>query len=133
MDFIKRFQRIKSEFGGWVFFRIALMLVALVGFAALDVFYLSKFIIALVSVGGLLVGFLLRKQIPEGFDYYSKIISVGLFIYGIVLFLGDRFGIGNYWKLFIIALTTVVIFDLQFWSLSDSSVFNKEKIDENEA
>ena len=54
-------------------------------------------------------------------------MPVGLFIYAVVLFLGKQFGLDNGMQLLIITLTTVVIFDIQFWSLSDPGVFNSER------
>ncbi len=42
-------------------------------------------------------------------------------------FLGDMFGIENNIKLAIITGTTVIIFDLQFWSLSAPTVINLER------
>jgi len=123
---LKRFRRIKNEFGTYIFVRLIIMLVGLVAMTLLGIFLFSGLLAGIITIIGLLLGFLLKNQIPEGVEYYSKIISVGLVIYGIVLFLGDRFAIQNNWKLVIITVTTVIIFNLQFWSLSDPSVVNEE-------
>ena len=45
-------------------------------------------------------------------------------MYGVVLALGERFGLDRESQLLIITVTTVVLFDLQFWSLTDPSVVN---------
>ncbi len=129
---IKRFQRIKKEFGFFVFLRILVLVIGLLGMVILDFFAFSSLVVLLIALIGLIVGFFVKNQIPKGFEYYPKIVSGGLFVYGIVLFLGDRFGIENSWKLVIISITTVVIFNLQFWSLSDESVVNIENATKTE-
>lgn len=124
---LNRFQRIREEFGTAVLIRIAVLLIGLVGMSLLGFFALSSLLAAIISIAGLALGFLLRRQIVKGAEYYPRAISAGLFIYPIVLFLGDRLGIENNAKLAVITLTTVIIFDLQFWSLSDSSIMNAER------
>jgi len=123
---LKRFQRIRAEFGTMVLLRIILLLVGLVGMTILGLFFSSSILAGIIAAVGLVLGFLLRRQIADGAEYYPRAISAGLFVYPIILFLGDRLGIENNIKLAIITLTTVIIFDLQFWSLSDSSVLNSE-------
>lgn len=90
-------------------------------------FALSSILAGIITLVGLVLGFLLRNQIADGVEYYSRPITAGLFIYGIILFLGDMLGIENNVKLAIITATTVIIFDLQFWSLSDTTVVNLER------
>jgi hypothetical protein len=124
---LNRFQRIQQEFGTKTLLRIILLLVGLVGMTIFGYFALSSIIAGIITLVGLVLGFLLRKQIADGVEYYSRPITVGLFIYGIILFLGDMLGIENNVKLAIITATTVIIFDLQFWSLSDTTVVNLER------
>lgn len=124
---MNRFRRIRNEFGLSALIRISLLLVGLLGMTLFDFFAFSGIWAGLIAVGGLALGFLLRRKIPEGVEHYPRIITVGLFVYSIVLFLGDRLGLGNSMKLAIITATTVVIFNLQFWSLSDPSVINTER------
>lgn len=127
---INRFKRIKAEFGGWVFFRVLLLFLGLLGLFLLNIFILRSFLIFIIIAVGLLAGVLLKNKIADGAEFYPKIITVGLFIYGLVAFLGDRFGFDKQTKLAIIAATTVIIFDLQFWSLSDPSIINQENIED---
>ena len=127
---LKRFRRIEDEFGMMYFVRTLLLLIGLLGMVILG-FYFSSYLPIIIAGVGLLLGFLLRNKIPDGAEYYPRIISVGLFIYGIVLFFGDRFGIENYLKLTIITATTVVIFNLQFWTLSNESIVNQENSETN--
>jgi hypothetical protein len=124
---LNRFQRIQQEFGTKDLLRIILLLVGLVGMTIFGYFVLSSILAGIITLVGLVVGFLLRKQIADGVEYYSRIITAGLFIYGIIGLLGDMLGIENNIKLAIITVTTVIIFDLQFWSLSDKTVVNVER------
>jgi len=119
---LQRFQIIKNEFGNGALIRLLLLLIGLVGMTIIGILGFSSWVAVIIAVVGLISGFLLRKIIPAGAEYYSYVISAGLFIYGIILFLGDRFGIENNWKLAIISATTVIVFNLQFWTLSNPSV-----------
>ncbi len=124
---LNRFQKIQTEFGTMFLLRIILLLVGLIGMTVLGFFSFSSILVGIIASAGLILGFLLRKQIAKGAEYYPHVITIGLFVYSIVLFLGDQLGIENNVKLAIIAATTVVVFDLQFWSLSDTSIVNLER------
>lgn len=124
---LNRFQRIQAEFGTMILLRTILLLVGLVGMTALGFFSFSSILVGVIAFTGLILGFSLRKQIAKGAEYYPHVITIGLFVYSIVLFLGDRLGIENNVKAAIIAATTVIVFDLQFWSLSDPSIVNSER------
>ena len=124
---LNRFQRIQEEFGTKDLIRIILLLVGLFGMIIFGYFALSSILAGIITLIGLVLGFLLRKQIADGVQYYSRSITVGLFIYGVIGFLGDVLGIQNNVKLAIITATTVIIFNLQFWSLSDPTVINLER------
>jgi hypothetical protein len=124
---MKRFWRIQNEFGTKALVRIFVLMIGLLGMALFDYLAFSRITSAVIAAVGLVVGFLLRHKIPVGVEYYPRALSVGLAVYSITLLLGDLIGLGNGTKLTIIAVTTVVIFDLQFWSLSDSSVMNAER------
>jgi uncharacterized membrane protein YjjP (DUF1212 family) len=122
-----RFQRIQREFGTKDLLRIILLIVGLFAMTIFGYFVLSSIIASIITFVGLVLGFLLRKQIADGVQYYSRVVTVGLFIYGIIGFLGDILGIENNVKLAIITATTVIVFDLQFWSLSNPTVINQER------
>lgn len=124
---INRFQRIRREFGTKVLLRIILLLVGLVGMTVFGYFAFSSLVAGIITFVGLVLGFLLRNQIAAGVEYYSRAIGAGLFVYGIILFLGDRLGIENNVKLAVITATTVIVFDLQFWSLSNAMIMNQER------
>jgi hypothetical protein len=124
---LNRFRKIRQEFGTRAVVRLSVLLVGLVGMALLGAIAFASPWAAVVGAAGLALGFLLRRPIARGIEYYGVVIPAALFVYGIVLVLGDRVGLGDEAKLLIITATTVVVFDLQFWSLSDPSVMNPER------
>jgi hypothetical protein len=121
---MNRFLRLQKEFGTKALIRAAILLLGLLGMTLFDYFAFSSVKASLIVVIGLALGFLFRRKIAVGVEYYPRVMSVGLFVYSIVLFLGEQLGLEKSTRLAIITATTVVIFDLQFWSLSDSSVVN---------
>ena len=122
-----RFGRIRSEFGLGVMLRMALLLVGLFAMALLDYFALESYWAGVIAAAGLGLGFLLRRRIPDGFEHYPGIISKGLFVYPIILFVGGLLGLSKSAQLAVLTAVTAAIFDLQFWSLSDPSIVNSER------
>src|SRR5918993_3963841 len=111
---MNRFRRIRTEFGTKALLRTTLLLAGLLGIALFDYFAFSSVRAVIIVVVGLALGFLFRRKIAEGVEFYNRAFSVGLFVYSITLLLGDLLGLENGVKLAVIAATTVVIFDLQF-------------------
>ena len=124
---MNRFRRIQSEFGVIALIRTSALLIGLLGMAVLDFFAFSSIRAGLIAIVGLVLGFLFRRKIAEGVEHYTRALSAGLFTYSIILLLGDLLGLDRGAKLAIITATTAVLFDLQFWSLSDRSVVNAER------
>lgn len=122
-----RFWRIRREFGVWIVARTALLLAGLFAMALLDYFAFKSYKAGVIAAVGLALGFLLRRRIPEGVEHYPRIVSVGLFVYPIILFVGGQLGFSHSARLAVITTVTATIFDLQFWSLSDPSVVNAER------
>jgi hypothetical protein len=102
------------------------MIVGLVGMSLLDFFAFSSYRAGLIVFSGTLLSFLFRGKIPEGIEYYQKFRSASLFVYALILGLSKPLGFSYSVQVAIIAVTTVIIFNLQFWSLSDSSIVNTE-------
>jgi hypothetical protein len=124
---LNRFKRIQHEFGTKALIRTLLLLVGLIGMTLMGFFFFASILAGLIAMVGVVLGFLFRQQIAQGVEHYPRAVFIGLFVYGIILFLGDRLGLEKDAKLAIITATTVIIFDLQFWSLSDPSVVNTER------
>lgn len=121
---MSRFGRIRREFGVGVFVRTVLLLAGLFAMSLFDYLAFESFRAGLITAAGLAFGFLFRRRIPEGIERYPRVVSVGLFVYPILLFVGDLLGLGRGAQLAVITAVTAAIFDLQFWSLSDPSVIN---------
>ena len=123
----QRFTRIHREFGTKVFAKTIFLLIALVGMSLLGMIGLRSPWAAVVAAFGLALGWVLRQTIVECAESLFWAVPAGLFIYGVVLLVGERVkGISRDWQLIIITATTVFLFDLQFWSLSDPSYENSE-------
>jgi len=125
---ISRFTRIKNEFGTKVLLRIVLLLVGLVGMSLLGWFALGNLWPVGISIVGLLAGWLLRRVILEYGESLTWALPVSLTVYGIVLTIGERLlGLSREAQLFIITITTVIVFNIQFWWLSDPQVINVKR------
>src|SRR5215211_2585763 len=116
---MNRFRRIRAEFGAGATARTALLLAGLPAMALFDYFAFSSLRAGLIAAAGLALGFLLGRRIPAGVDHYPRLLSALLFAYPIVLFVGGLLGLSRGAQLAVITAVTVIIFDLQFWSLSD--------------
>ena len=107
--------------------RTALLLAGLFAMGLFDYLAFQSFKAGVIAAVGLALGLLLRNRIPEGAEHYPPIASVGLFVYPIILFVGGLLGLSHSARLAIITAVTVAIFNLQFWSFSDPSVFKAER------
>jgi hypothetical protein len=119
---IARFTRIHREFGFGASARTVLMLVGLVAMSIFGVFGLQNWWPLLIAIVGLALGFALKRQIVAAFEWTAWALPAALFIYSLLLFVGERLGISREVQLVLITLTTVITFGLQFWSLSDPSI-----------
>ena len=124
---MSRFWRIRREFGVGILVRTALLLAGLFLMSLFDYFAFKSFRAGVIAAAGLALGFLFRRRIPEGVEFYPRLVSVGLFVYPVILFVGGLLGLGKSTQLAVITAVTAAIFDLQFWSLSDPSVVNAER------
>ncbi len=122
---VARFGRIYRVFGVSELIRTLILLVGLILMAVLGVAMHSSITAAEIAVGGLAIGWVLRNQIAQGAEYCAAMIRVGLVTYAIVLAAGSSLGLAPNLKLLIITATTVIIFNLRFWSLSDPGVFRE--------
>ena len=125
---MNRFRRIYDEFGVGALVRTLILLIGLFALILFDYLGFSSIRAGVIAILGLAVGWLLRQVIAEGVEYYHGILRVGLIAYSIILFVGGLLGLNVSAQLAVITATTVIIFDLQFWSLSDPSVVNSDNI-----
>jgi hypothetical protein len=125
---LHRFQKIQRDFGTTALLKVILLLAGLVGLALLGLFAGDSLLAAYVALGGLVLGYFLRTLFAAGIEYYGSAFRTATIIYGIVLFLGDRLGLEPNWKVLIITVTTVIVFNFNFWGLSDPEVINLERL-----
>ena len=124
---LKRLGRIKREFGTQALGRTLLLLIGLVGLSVFGVLGLQTPWPAVVTGVGLVIGWVLRATIVAHAERIFWVMPAALFIYGIVLFLGDRvLSMSGETQLLIITVTTVLLFDAQFWSLSEPDIVSTD-------
>jgi hypothetical protein len=127
---ISRFNRIKREFGKMALLRTLLLVAGLVGVSVMGVVFFGSPWALGISAVGLLAGWLLREKIVEHGQSLTWVLPAALTAYGIVMFFGERvLGISKGLQLLIIAAVTVIVFDIQFWWLSDPDVINTKRGD----
>src|SRR5688572_16325645 len=124
---IHRLTRIRNEFGNKDFAKVVFLLAALVGMSLAGYFFLASPWAVIIAVAGLVLGWLLRKAIVERMEILFRIAPKFFLIFGIVLTVGQWLGLSREGQLLIITATTVTLFDIQFWPLSDPSIINIEK------
>jgi hypothetical protein len=112
--------RLKCDTGDLI--RISVLFIGLVVLAVVGLIFFSSPWPAIIVVTGWLLGFLFQKLIVRGVAYYSTVFRIGLIVYGIVLFVGDQIGLSLTTKCLIITITSAIVFNLQYWSISDPSV-----------
>src|SRR5688572_2303255 len=105
---LNRFARIRREFGTGAFARIVFLLVGLVGLSLFGILGFESPWPAIISAVGLVLGWLLRRVIVDHAEVIVWAIPGALFVYGVVLFLGENvLGISRELQLVIITVTTV--------------------------
>lgn len=124
---LSRFRRIQDEFGTKAVLMISFLMISLLGMDVVGWVVFASPLAALIGAGGFAVGFLFRDRIAQGIEYYHVAVPIGLFVYGLVLFAGDRVGMSLQARWAIITAATAVVFNLQFWSLSDPLVVNTQQ------
>jgi hypothetical protein len=125
-DVFHRFHAIHIKFGKKALFKTLILFIGLVVMSAMGLLLFSSVGAMTISVVGLVLGYLLREQIARHTEQFPLFIRVGLLTYPVILFLGKQLGITHNVQLLIITLTTVILFDLQFWSLSHPNVYAPE-------
>jgi len=107
--------------------RTVIQLIAAVGIAALAFFSFESVVPAAIVLVGLVAGWLLRRTIVHNFDFLQWVLPGSLFVYGIVLFIGERvIGISRATQALVLAAVLVTTFSIQYWSLSDPEIVKIE-------
>ena len=85
-------------------------------------------VLAIVLTG---LGLKFRKSIMEWGTEYRQRSTLMLFSYGIILFAAKHFGLGHHIQLVVIGIATVLMFNLNFWSISEAVVVEREQIQDD--
>ena len=109
---LKRFARIRHEFGTLTFARTVFLLIGLAGLSLFGIFGFESAWPAIISAVGLVLGWLLKRVIVDHAEVIVWAMPGALFVYSVVLFLGEKvLGISRESQLVIITITTVLLFD----------------------
>ena len=73
-----------------------------------------------------LIGWTLRKSAMKLGANYSRYSRRFLFLYGLGFFVADRAGCGVQMKLVVIAFACIVMFNLNFWSITEEAMANQQ-------
>lgn len=111
-----------------MFLRMLLLILGLIGMPVFGYFGFSSVLPTVIVGAGLVLGWLLRRQTVEHFEWFAWSLPAALFSYGIILFLGEQLlGLSKLAQLVVITAVTVIVFNIQLWSLSDPSIVNTER------
>lgn len=114
--------RIRQVFGTDALLRILILLIGMIGMSIGGWYFLSGLLPTAITAGGFMLGWILRNQIASRIEIIPGTVRICLFIYGLVLFVGNRMEFEYITQLSITTATTALIFHLQFWSRSDPNV-----------
>jgi hypothetical protein len=116
----ERFRLISILHGRKVLAILTFLLLALVALSAVGAVLLDSAFPATIAIGGLFLGWLLRRPIVTYMgNYADRLVFWVLAVYGVVIFLGKRMNWGHVTTLTIITAATVLVFNLRFWVASD--------------
>ena len=118
--------------GGWnVFLRTALMLMTAIGLSIFEYSQYGGVYCAIVTAVFLLLGWTFRKSIMELGANYRQQSSRILPIYAVCFVVARYAGLGNQLLLAIIAIGCMLMFSLNFWSITEAAIVDDETIVSN--
>jgi len=121
------------DFGGnGPFIRTWIVLIASIVFPVLEWSFFGGITGSCAVVTLTIAGWYFRNSIMEMGEFYNKYSTLILFVYGVVLFLTKRLGVGLHGQLIVITIATVVIFNLNFWSISEAALFERNELEQSD-
>lgn len=128
---LHRISLIRQVGGTGPFIRTCLLLVASIVMSAVEVAYFGGVTGGIAAVVLTMAGWYFRTQIMELGAAYAKASSLILLVYGVVLFLAKYSGFGIHGQLVVIIIATVIMFNLNFWSISEAALQETEAFAED--
>ena len=112
---------------GWnVFLRTMLCLATALGLAIAEFVLFRGIYCGLVTIMFTLLGWSFRKTIMKLGANYSRHSRRFLFVYGLCLYIATRAGVGIQIQFAIIAFSCIVMFNLNFWSITESALVDQQ-------
>ena len=110
-------------FAGWSnFLRTMLCLVAPIGLAIAEFVLFRGLYCAMITIILTSLGWYFRKAIMKLGKNYSRHSRRFLLVYGLCLPIASRAGLGVQFQLAIIAFACTVVFNLNFWSITEAAL-----------
>ena len=78
-----------------------------------------------IAVSFMAVGWLFKNQIVELGAEYGRRSNQVLIVYALVFYLAKRLDATHHAQLLIILVATVIMFNLNFWSISEAAIIDK--------
>jgi hypothetical protein len=124
---LERFRRIKREFGTKAFVRLILLLAGLVLMAIAGWGAFNSPWATVVAIAGLGFGWVFRQLIVERIEWLAWALPIALTVSGIVFFVGEKvLDLDREAQLLLITGTIAAAFSIEYWALSDPTVFKIE-------
>ena len=121
---LARCKRIQQQFGTEVLLRVLFLLAGLVAMAIGGWHFLSSLIPTAIAAIGLFAGFALREYVVRNAESVPQLVKACLYNYALILLAAKLLDLGYLTQLSVITATTVLVFNLQFWSRSDPRVIS---------
>lgn len=122
---LKRFSLLLAA-GGWnSFLRTLLMLVTAAGIAIAEFMFFRETYSGVLVVLFVLLGWFFRKSFARLGTNYRRHSRRFLFVYGLLLFVAGYAGLGVQFQLAVIASACMVMFNLNFWSTTETAIVDQ--------
>jgi hypothetical protein len=122
----RRMKLIYDVGGIWPAISTWVVLLGAIAFPVAEWLLFRSVFCLMVVIGVTFLGWLMRRRIMEIGPVYSIYSTRILFAYGVVLFLTKRLGFGHHAQLVVITLATVLMFNLNFWTVSEAAIADQE-------
>ena len=125
---LKRMAYIRSAGGNNAYVRTWLVFLGSIGFCIAEGVIFQQYFCTAFSIALTTSGWAFRKSIMEWGTEYARRSSLILFTYGVVLLAAKYMGFGHHVQLVLIGVATVLMFNLNYWTISEAVVVEHERI-----
>lgn len=124
---LNRFSLLLNVSGWNVFLRTMLCLVTALGLAIAEFVLFREMYCGIITIVLTLLGWCFRRAIMKLGANYSRHSRRFLFVYGLFLVIANYAGLGVQIQLAIIAFACTVMFNLNFWSITEAAIVDQQR------